>query len=190
MAFGAVDGQPPTLNILNLDMRVTSFLTILVLVLLSIYVGKEVRKQNVERAKLREERDHFREVEESTYRCIRPQILGSMVVFPVLIVRRSAPGGIDRVLKVTDEVVRVELGMGGDGKEFEGADKDAGKKKMLEEWGKEGEKRVRELFDVVINNNTSVPSVVAGRSEVTYLCRVFSGSRGGPTGMAVGVSYP
>ena len=60
-------------------------------------------------------------------------------------------------------------------------------KALLEARTADGNRRVRTLISDVVNQSTLPTSAVDNRP---YLVRVFSGSRGGPTGMCVAVSYP
>ncbi|GMI32331.1 hypothetical protein TrCOL_g5229 [Triparma columacea] len=173
MAFGEVklfhvsESKPIHLN---------AALPIILTIAFLIYLAKTMHYGNKIRTQARKERDYFNLVSASTYRCVKPQVLGSMVVFSVTVVRRD--GITDRILTVTDDVVRVELKQGVVGRsDVEGADRDVVKKKALLDRGRDGSERLRSLIDSILNSD--------GRG--IFKVKVFQGSKGGPTGLAVGV---
>lgn len=119
----------PTSLHLAFGEKLTDAIKVTVVVIITLvvsgYIAVQMHNDNKARRKAREERDYSTLVSDSTYRCVAPQIIGSMVVVPVVVVRRDA--GIDRVLRLTDDAIRVELCQGGKREDFQGADRWVGR---------------------------------------------------------------
>ncbi|GMH59713.1 hypothetical protein TrRE_jg7244 [Triparma retinervis] len=94
-------GDVKLASLSNLDLHLATLISLLLFLVFCIYIGKTLSDNNKANRSAREQRDYRARVEGSTYRCIRPQVLGSMVVFPVSVARRDAE--VDGVVKVTDE---------------------------------------------------------------------------------------
>ena len=111
--------------------------------------------------------------------------MGSMVVAPVRVRRRDAPE--DRVLRLTEECLEVELAQGSARSELEGADRDKEKARLLELRLLDTERRVRLLVSYHVNGQQISQSQIDNRD---FQSKVFSGKSGGPTGLAVAISRP
>ena len=143
------------------------------------YSALQFKEQNVRNKEARTHKQVMENVVDGTYRCVQPQIIGSLVVFPIKVNSRSAM--TDRVIKLGDEHLYVELAQNAVAGEFAGSDRDEVKKAAMLARGEDTNNRLRQL----LYNSVNTPQT-QGYGE--FNVRVFSGNSGGPTGLAVGVS--
>ena len=127
------------------------------------YAGLKMRDDNKKRRAFRQERDRDMQILDSTYKCIRPQILGSLVVFPITIKNRSAE--VDTLNFLNDDSLSLSLNQGSSRTEFEGADRDKEKAKMLRKRNFDTVNRVKRIIEAVLGDD---------RFEV----KIFEGSKG------------
>ncbi|GMI36122.1 hypothetical protein TeGR_g5282 [Tetraparma gracilis] len=84
------------------------------LLLVAAYLGgSSLRAESRQRRRLREQARREERVSGGTYRCVQPQILNTMVVFPLRVRRRDA--GADAVVELDDDCLTVELAQGSEG---------------------------------------------------------------------------
>ena len=151
----------------------------------AIYLAaSSLRAENKLRAIVRKNKDDSAKVWDSTYRCLAPQILGTMVVAPVKVKRRNAPH--DQVLDVTDTHVLVELAQNAERFDLAGADKNMEKKALLNNRVHDTNVRLARMFSDIVNGRPQSAEI----DDREFAVKIFSGDTGGPTGLAFAVSRP
>ena len=148
------------------------------------FAGKQMKEENKLKKEFRVKRDLYEKVLDGTYRCVQPQILDSLVVIPITVRRRDAPA--DRVLSLSDEILTVELSVGSTKGVWEGAHRDLKKREGLYSKTEESNDRLKVLICDAVNGRPQDKNI----DDRPFAVKVFSGSAGGPTGLAVGVSRP
>ena len=143
--------------------------------------GNALRKENQVRQRGRDAKKKYETVMDSTYKCIQPQILGSMVVASVKIQRRDA--ATDRVLTISDDCVTAELAQNAKKYDLVGADNDPVKREALKSRVEDTDRRMTNMISDLMNGAD------AGQHwDRKFQVKVFSGGQGGPTGLAFAVS--
>ncbi len=148
------------------------------------FAGRTMYRENRERRVQRELRDKYEALMDSTYGCVQPQVLGSMVVCPVKVRRRDAES--DAILSLDDDQLVVELAQGYKRFQLEGADVDQNKAELLRRREDDTVKRLTRLVADAVNGS-KLQGEIDNRE---FGVRVFSGTSGGPTGLAIAVSRP